>query len=215
MQVLNYEFNSQIINKLVQDLPKYPRKKKENQLQLIKKFVEAYEEEPETIKVMRIGQKIKSRGYANMEELLEMVKWKFPIAIRHVNIPNNTEEDVKKLTEIVLSENLSDSLKVRVLMGLTGIKERMASAILTLMFPEKYGTFDINARKALENLGFIKAGEFSDYKLKDYMEYLKIIRKIARKIKCTPRDIDRSLYYYGRHLNKKCHLDGKCPICNL
>ncbi len=149
-----------------------------------------------------------------MKELLKLVKWKFPISIRHVNIPNNTEGDIRKLTMIVLNEDLSDSQKVRVLTALTGIRERMASAILTLIYPDRYGTFDVNARKALETLGFIKNEELSDYRLRDYMEYLKIIRKIARKIKCTPRDIDRALYYYGRHLNKKCYLNGKCPICN-
>ena len=71
---------------------------------------------------------------------------------------------------------MTDSQKVRVLMGLTGIKERMASAILTLIYPEQYGTFDINARKALENHSFIKTDELSDYRLKDYMDYLQIIQ---------------------------------------
>lgn|GEM_PF-1042157 len=188
--------------------------RKQSWLRLIKKFVEAYEEDQKTIRVMKVGQKIQSRGYATMKELLKLVKWKFPISIRHVNIPNNTEGDIRKLTMIVLNEDLSDSQKVRVLTALTGIRERMASAILTLIYPDRYGTFDVNARKALETLGFIKNEELSDYRLRDYMEYLKIIRKIARKIKCTPRDIDRALYYYGRHLNKKCYLNGKCPICN-
>lgn len=62
---------------------------------------------------------------------------------------------MKKPTSLVLKEKLSDSQKVRILMGLTGVKVRMASAILTLIFPEDYGTFDTNARKALEDLGFI------------------------------------------------------------
>jgi len=196
-------------------LPRIVNKiRKQSWLRLIKKFVEAYEEDQKTIRVMKVGQKIQSRGYATMKELLKLVKWKFPISIRHVNIPNNTEGDIRKLTMIVLNEDLSDSQKVRVLTALTGIRERMASAILTLIYPDRYGTFDVNARKALETLGFIKNEELSDYRLRDYMEYLKIIRKIARKIKCTPRDIDRALYYYGRHLNKKCYLNGKCPICN-
>lgn len=196
-------------------MPKCANKmRKQSRLRLIKKFVEAYEEDRETIRVMKVGRKIQSKGYATMKELLELVKWKFPISIRHVNIPNNTEDDVRKLTAIVLNEDLSDSQRVRVLTALTGIRERMASAILTLIYPNQYGTFDVNARKALENLGFIKDGALSDYRLRDYMEYLKIIRKISRKIKCTPRDIDRALYYYGRHLNEKCYLNGKCPICN-
>lgn len=181
---------------------------------LIRKFADAYEETPETIRVMKVGRKIRSRGHATMEELLELVKWKFPISIRHVNVPNNTEEDVKKLTGFILKEDLSDSQRVRILTGLTGVKVRMASAILTLIFPHDYGTFDINARKALEDFGFIKGDELSDYSLSDYLEYLKIIRKIAKELACTPRDIDRALYYYGRHLNKKCHIDGNCPICH-
>lgn len=188
--------------------------KQQNRTKLIEKFVEAYRESPETMRVMEVGRKIRSKGYATVEELLELVKWKFPIAVRHVNIPNNTEDDVRKLTSLVLKENLSDSQKVRILMGLTGVKVRMASAILTLIFPGDYGTFDINARKALEDLDFIGENELSNYTLSDFLEYLRIIRKIAKKLTCTPREIDRALYYYGRHLNKKCHIDGNCPICH-
>jgi hypothetical protein len=196
-------------------LPKYANKiRNRGQLTIIKRFVEAYEEDRGTIKAMKIGRKIQSRGYATMKELLKLVKWKFPISIRHVNVPNNTEDDVRKLTLIALNKNLSDSQMIRILTALTGIRERMASAILTLVYPNRFGTFDVNARKALENLGFIKNGELADYRLGDYMKYLKIIRKISKRIKCTPRDIDRALYYYGRHLSKKCYLDGKCPICN-
>ena len=67
-------------------------------LALIDTFVQAYCEDSETLRVLKIGQMIRSRGYATLKELLKLVKWKFPISIRHVNIPNNTKADVKKLT---------------------------------------------------------------------------------------------------------------------
>jgi len=177
--------------------------------ELIKRFAETHKENEKTMKTMRIGKRIKEKGYAHLKkELLELVKWKFPIAIGNVNAPNNTEEDVKTLTRIALSETLSDSQRVRILMGLTGIKTRMASAILTLICPERYGTFDVNARQALEKLNLIKVGDLAKYTIEDYIKYLNIIREIARKNNCTPRDIDRALYYYGKHLK------GKCPICS-
>jgi len=182
---------------------------------LIKRFIDAYPESAKTRRKMKLGQKIQNNGYATMKQLLRLVKWKFPIAIRHVNVPNNSEEDVKVLTRIVLRERLSDSQQARILMGLTGVRVRMASAILTLIFPDRYGTFDVNAREALEDLGLIGKDELSDFKLDDYLKYLKIIRGTAGHLRrgCTPRDVDRALYYYGRHLNKKCHIDGNCPLC--
>lgn len=182
-------------------------------IKLIKDFIDAYPEDDGTIKAMKIGQTIRKQGYAKMEQLLELVKWKFPISIRHVNFPNNSEDDVEVLTSLALKDTFSDSQRIRILKGLTGIDVRMASAIFTLIFPERYGTFDVNARESLENLQLINENDLSNFKLQDYLEYLTLIRKIAEHMDCSPRDVDRALYYHGRHLKKRCHIDGNCPIC--
>jgi len=182
-------------------------------IELIKDFIEAHPEEEKTRKTIDIGQTIRKQGYAKMEQLLELVKWKFPISIRHVNFPNNSEDDVKVLTSLALKESYSDSQRIRILLGLTGVKVRMASAILTLIFPNSFGTFDVNAREALESLDLINKDELSGFNLQDYLTYLILIRKISEHIHCSPRDVDRALYYYGRHLKKQCHIDGNCPIC--
>ena len=179
----------------------------------IKDYIKAYPEDEKTKKTMDIGLTIREQGYARMEQLLELVKWKFPIAIRHVNFPNNSEDDVKVLTSLALNESYLDSTRIRFLLGLNGVKIRMASAILTLIFPNSFGTFDVNARNALEHLDLIKKDELSKFKLQDYLSYLMLIRKISEHIHCSPRDVDRALYYYGRHLKNQCHIDGNCPIC--
>lgn len=108
-------------------------------------------------------------------------------------IEKNSAADVAKALRFATDRRTSEKWAMETLCGLKGVGIPVASAILTMVSPEKYTIIDF---RALEALG-IKRGddeETVDY----YLEYLQICRSIAREHGIDLRTLDRALWQWSK-----------------
>ncbi len=77
----------------------------------------------------------------------------------------------------------------------------MASALLTIPFPNEYGVIDIRAWQSLYELGMVDYQK-EVFNLKDWLLYLKIIREASKEWEISPREVDKVLFMYDK-VNRK------------
>jgi len=106
----------------------------------------------------------------------------------------NTRENIEINTRKALCMN-DEKSKIEILTQLHGVGVPTASAILTVIYPEKYGIIDVRCVIALKELDVIK---WEKINLDNWIEYLKIIRELANQSKRTPREIEMALFAYNR-----------------
>lgn len=84
-------------------------------------------------------------------------------------------------------------------MELRGISVPMASALLMLLDPKRYGVIDIRVWQLLRELGAVKknAGGVG-FGLNNWYQFLMIIRYFAKKLRVKARDIERTLFVVHR-----------------
>jgi thermostable 8-oxoguanine DNA glycosylase len=144
-----------------------------------------------------VGSKVATRGYMNKDEFLKIVRWKAARSLRraHENSPEKVEEVSKRAFSTT-----DDRERIKILCELRGVAVRMASAILTIVYPEKYGVVDIRAWRALSDLNLLEEGKKNRdknyYSIDDYLLYLDIIRQKAKEYGITPREVDKALWKY-------------------
>jgi len=80
----------------------------------------------------------------------------------------------------------------------------MASSILTIHYPEKYGVIDIRDWHTLYNLRLVEYKK-DVFNVKDWLLYLKIIRDLGKKYGVTQREIDKAIFMYDK-INRKGNL---------
>jgi hypothetical protein len=135
---------------------------------------------------------VKKRGYLLKAELVKISKWKSPRAI-HL-IKNNSEKSVNRLTQEAFSAR-SEKNKLELLTKLKGVSVPMASSILMLLNPKRYGVIDIRVWQVLYKIGTMTSNSKGiNFKFNDWHGYLIIIRHFANKFNVTSRDIERTLF---------------------
>ena len=81
------------------------------------------------------------------------------------------------------------------LLQLQGVSVPMASALLTLLDPKRYGVIDIRVWQLLHAIGAVgenpRGAQFS---LKNWLQFLVILRHHASRLRVTARDIERTLF---------------------
>jgi thermostable 8-oxoguanine DNA glycosylase len=174
--------------------------------QELKKLIDKYNSkvsfgEKEDFIFNKLGKKIKDQGFLTKEDFFQVVRWKSARAIRKAE--ENSEEAIEKITKFTFDIN-NEEVKIRVISSLNGVSIPMASSILTIAFPEKYGVIDIRAWHTLYNFGLIDYCK-DTYTVKDWLLYLKIIRKMGKDFGFTPREIDKALFMYDK-LNREGNL---------
>jgi hypothetical protein len=131
--------------------------------------------------------------FLTKKQLYKVARWKTPRVSKIVK--SNSDAIVRGITTFALKTS-NEKYKIRILCTLDGIGIPRASAILAMSNPQKYGVIDINAWYALTGE---KKQSFND---DDWIWYLEQIRKLARKHRKTPRQIDMALMKYGQRLMK-------------
>src|SRR5574341_1197906 len=138
----------------------------------------------------------KEQGYFIRSEFLQMCEWKSPRARRHFRL--NTEVDVKRVSTQVF-QSQDERRRIDLLNSLVGVGIPMASAILTLTDPKRYGVIDVRTWTLLYEYGEVHQNSSGrSLSPKNWLDYLRIIRNFAQDFNVTPRDIDRTLFLYGR-----------------
>jgi hypothetical protein len=71
----------------------------------------------------------------------------------------------------------------------------MASSILMLLNPKRYGVIDIRVWKFLHELGTVsKNASGVGFTFRNWYQFLMIVRYFANKFDCNARDVERALF---------------------
>jgi len=158
---------------------------------LIRACLSTYEGE-ETIDLIRRLRPVRARGYLTRGELEAVCLWKSARAIQHIR--SNSASQIRTATRRALSTT-SERRRLEELMALRGVSVPMASSILTLVNPRRYGVIDIRVWQLLHAIGAVtKKPAGVGFGFNDWHEFLTILRYFAKKFNVNARDIERSLF---------------------
>jgi hypothetical protein len=173
--------------------------------ELIKKNL-SLTEETEDEQLFKSLSLAKKRGWLIKSELITICKWKSARAIRHIE--SNTPQKIKKHTQAAFSSK-SEMIKIEELTKLRGVSIPMASAILTLTNPKRYGVIDIRVWELLYKIGSVQSNPNGiNFKFREWYRLIVILRYHANKLDVTVRDIERIIFkvhkkYQSGRLYKK------------
>jgi hypothetical protein len=134
----------------------------------------------------------RKRGYLTRPELIKVCYWKSARAIRHIR--RNRADSTVRITRGAFKTR-SEEKKLSLLMSLHGVGVPMASAILTLTNPSRYGVIDIRVWQLLFEIGSVASKpNGAGFGFREWDQFLKIIRHFAGKYAVDARDIERTLF---------------------
>jgi hypothetical protein len=149
-------------------------------------------EHPETEIIIKDLSSVKRRGYLTKEELKTICRWKSSRAIWLIE--QNSPRSIKSISEKALSSK-SERTKIELLTKLQGVSIPMASAILMLLNPKRYGVIDIRVWQLLYTMKSVtKKSSGVGFSFNNWYHYLMIIRYYAKKYDVKVRDIERTLF---------------------
>lgn len=158
---------------------------------LISQHISTEEWRPTAITIKELTH-TKSNGYLSKDDLFKIARWKAPRSAWRVN--ENTSAQIKKLTTRAFAEK-DEANKMKLLLELKGIGIPMASAILMLTNPKKYGVIDIRVWQLLHHTGAVNQNKAGiNFTVQQWLAYLDFIRMQAKKLNVKARDIDRTLF---------------------
>lgn len=158
---------------------------------LIRDYVSAKEDDRTTALIKQLAP-ARSRGYLRRSELEAVCKWKSPRAIRLVR--SNSNRAIRSHTRTALGTR-SERRRLEQLTGLAGVSVPMASAILMLLYPRRYGVIDIRVWQMLHQFGTVTKNEAGKgFGFKNWFQFLMILRHYSRKLGVTVRDVERALF---------------------
>jgi len=157
----------------------------------LKKYLKLYSTEDYLFDIL--GPQIKKRGYIKFEEFYRICIWKSsrqkPNYIKNKKI-------VEKITKKAFLEK-DEKEKINILCSMKGVGIPTASAILTIVFPNKYAIIDIRCMEILLKLNLLKSKNIS---INTWIDYLCVVRLLAKENDTTPRNIDKALFAMHREL---------------
>ena len=158
----------------------------------LKKYIELYDIERYLFDI--IGPKANKRGYLTFEEFYKICMWKSARQKqKYISVKNRN--DIEAITKDALAEQ-NEKERIKKLCELDGVGIPTASAILTVIFPEKYAVIDIRCLEMLREKFNYKISKLTS--LKSWMEYLNIMRNLAKENSITPRKLDMALFAMHR-----------------
>lgn len=149
-------------------------------------------EDPETQELIDELSNVRKRGCLNKPELVKICRWKSPRGIGHIQ--KNRDPIIRKITKEALATRTEQG-KMKLLTSLKGVSIPMASAILMLTNPKRYGVIDIRVWQLLYKMGTVSTNaDGAGFNFNQWYRFLKIIRYFAKKYKVGARDIERTLF---------------------
>ena len=175
-------------------------------LSIIKQYHHKTEIYEETEDLKRFFNEIKEKRdpfFLRLEEVEKILHWKLISQYhrqkkkREIEI---TDEIVQEYTGLAFRINHRDKnyevyLKLNTLMVPRGFNIGIASAILTLCFPEKYAVIDFRVWKQ------IFSEERKSFTINQYIKYLRKLEKLSEKLRWTPQEVDLALWAYDKEKN--------------
>lgn len=138
--------------------------------------------------------------YLTQQEFEEILKWKLRRQIgRQKAIRTfNSDLNIRKITETSFlikhtDEDFETKLKLRILCCISGVQIPIASAILTLCFPDTFCVIDVRNWREL----FKPEKEKRFFTENDYLSYKQKINDLSIQFSLTPQEIDIAIWVKG------------------
>jgi hypothetical protein len=150
------------------------------------------DEDPGTADLMQRLRHVKRRRAFSRAEFLAMCRWKSPRPLHHYR--RNSAASVERAARVALATR-SERRRLEALTRLRGVSVPVASAILTLVDPRRYGVIDIRAWQVLYALGSVGAKPAgAGFRFADWHHYLTTLRHHARRLGVPARTIEHTLF---------------------
>jgi hypothetical protein len=137
-------------------------------------------------------------GPHDLSDLETIVRWKSPRRMDRFRL--NSPDEVKTAIRNAIDATHAGDVRcaIKALTRLDGVGVKMASAILTAMFPTLYTVCDFRASEAMG------VGDYNS--LRFYVAYLAECRRIAAHYGVSLRDLDRANWQWSKDQDKarKC-----------
>ena len=155
------------------------------------------EEHAGTAALIRALAGVRRRGAFTRAEFLHMCRWKSPRA--RLLWEKNSPARVRAISRAVLATR-DERRRMELLTTLRGVGVPMASAILTLIDPRRYGVLDIRAWQLLFAIRSVSANRRGQgFTIAQWLDYLAALRTHARRLGVSARTIEYTLF----HCHKK------------
>lgn len=161
----------------------------------IQKYIELYDTEKYLFEV--ISPKVKKSGYLSFNDFYQICMWK---SARPKKRYLNNKESIESVTKRALLET-DEGRRIKILCELDGVGIATASAILTIIYPEKYAVIDVRDLEELNKIIKNKIGK--TISINTWINYLAEMRKLAIENNATPREIDKALFAMNRESLEK------------
>ncbi|MCX7680754.1 MAG: hypothetical protein N2508_02095 [Anaerolineae bacterium] len=146
--------------------------------------------------------------YLTSEELEEILRWKLRGQYRRQEERRkaNTEDVIQTVTRAALSithpdEDYEIELQLGLLCCMRGVGVPVASAILALVFPEKYAVIDFRGWRQ------IFGKEKTTFSISDYKRYLREVKRLAVELGWPVQEVDLAIWEYDRVHSGKSAMD--------
>lgn len=158
-----------------------------------------YEETKRLITKLDGLKRTRTPYYLNINELDEIFHWKLRRQYyRQIwNIKENTDVLVREITKEAFSVSSNDERKVielmlKTLIKLHGVQTPVASAIMTLSYPDRFCVIDYRGWRQMYN----EEKKYQNYSVKEYLDYWSKIINVAKKFGVTPQEVDMATWQY-------------------
>ena len=163
----------------------------------LQKYTELYDTEKHLFDV--VGPRANKRSYLTFEELYKICMWK-SARQKQKYISAKNRKRVEAITKDAFTEQ-NEKEKIRKLCELDGVGIPTASAILSVIFPEKYAVIDVRCLEVLRDEFGQKINKFISSNV--WLIYIDLMRRWAEENNTTPRKLDMALFAMHREKLEK------------
>lgn len=150
------------------------------------------EEDKKAATLIKDLRHVKKAKVLTKDELIKVCRWKSPRTIRLIK--SNSEKAIRSRTKKAFTTR-SEQRKIELLTSLNGVSLPMASAILTLTNPKRYGVIDVRVWQLLYAMESVKKNPKGvGFTFKHWYHYLKKLRYHAKELGKPVRAIEYTLF---------------------
>jgi hypothetical protein len=149
-------------------------------------------EDESTVKLTRDLRGARRRGHLTPAELEAVCRWKSPRAIHLVR--SNDPAAVREATGRAL-QSRDEGRRVSALLELKGVSIPMASAVLTLVDPSRYGVIDIRVWQLLHRRRQVSGSRTgAGLRVTHWLQFLAILRRLSSRLDVPVRQVEKALF---------------------
>lgn len=158
---------------------------------LVRRHLSVSDDERTTLLCRRL-RAARRRGYLTKGELVAVCRWKSARVLNRIRA--NNHHRIRAATGAAMATR-SEKRRLEALVRLEGVSVPMASAVLMLVDPNRYGVIDIRVWQLLHAVGAVAENrKGTNFSLENWLQFLSIIRRLSAKLNVSARAVERTLF---------------------